>query len=130
MNSILKKFGRKKKERTKPPPMKDIKGGGTPGGGGGAFPFPIMTNEVNHGFVDSIGGITFPTSPSKRNAISAPSSTRRSTNANNGPVEFTILWSRPSFRRKIKVNPVFINCLLYTSPSPRDATLSRMPSSA
>ena len=25
---------------------------------------------------------------------------------------------------------VFTNCLLYTSPSPRDATLSRMPSSA
>ena len=25
---------------------------------------------------------------------------------------------------------VFDNCLLYTSPSPRDATLSRMPSSA
>ena len=25
---------------------------------------------------------------------------------------------------------LFINCLLYTSPSPRDATLSRMPSSA
>ena len=24
----------------------------------------------------------------------------------------------------------FITCLLYTSPSPRDATLSRMPSSA
>ena len=24
----------------------------------------------------------------------------------------------------------FNNCLLYTSPSPRDATLSRMPSSA
>ena len=24
----------------------------------------------------------------------------------------------------------FIDCLLYTSPSPRDATLSRMPSSA
>ena len=24
----------------------------------------------------------------------------------------------------------FLNCLLYTSPSPRDATLSRMPSSA
>ena len=24
----------------------------------------------------------------------------------------------------------FYNCLLYTSPSPRDATLSRMPSSA
>ena len=27
-------------------------------------------------------------------------------------------------------NGVDINCLLYTSPSPRDATLSRMPSSA
>ena len=25
---------------------------------------------------------------------------------------------------------VFLACLLYTSPSPRDATLSRMPSSA
>mgnify|MGYP003308268395 CR=1 FL=1 len=25
---------------------------------------------------------------------------------------------------------VFFSCLLYTSPSPRDATLSRMPSSA
>ena len=24
----------------------------------------------------------------------------------------------------------YLNCLLYTSPSPRDATLSRMPSSA
>ena len=30
---------------------------------------------------------------------------------------------------KIKVGPVTA-CLLYTSPSPRDATLSRMPSSA
>ena len=27
-------------------------------------------------------------------------------------------------------NNIFILCLLYTSPSPRDATLSRMPSSA
>ena len=26
--------------------------------------------------------------------------------------------------------PLFKSCLLYTSPSPRDATLSRMPSSA
>ena len=25
---------------------------------------------------------------------------------------------------------LFVGCLLYTSPSPRDATLSRMPSSA
>ena len=32
---------------------------------------------------------------------------------------------------KLKQMPfVYITCLLYTSPSPRDATLSRMPSSA
>ena len=31
---------------------------------------------------------------------------------------------------KDKVDPSLKNCLLYTSPSPRDATLSRMPSSA
>ena len=30
----------------------------------------------------------------------------------------------------IKNDPMIKNCLLYTSPSPRDATLSRMPSSA
>ena len=29
-----------------------------------------------------------------------------------------------------KLDEVLANCLLYTSPSPRDATLSRMPSSA
>ena len=28
------------------------------------------------------------------------------------------------------INDRFYTCLLYTSPSPRDATLSRMPSSA
>ena len=28
------------------------------------------------------------------------------------------------------LSPIFVCCLLYTSPSPRDATLSRMPSSA
>ena len=31
---------------------------------------------------------------------------------------------------KLSKAPLFIDCLLYTSPSPRDATLSRMPSSA
>ena len=34
-------------------------------------------------------------------------------------------------KKEIKVsNDGFFVCLLYTSPSPRDATLSRMPSSA
>ena len=40
-------------------------------------------------------------------------------------------WKKPelavdSLNQAIRLNP----CLLYTSPSPRDATLSRMPSSA
>ena len=33
------------------------------------------------------------------------------------------------FGPSVELGPVLI-CLLYTSPSPRDATLSRMPSSA
>ena len=33
-------------------------------------------------------------------------------------------------RVRMNVNPGSYFCLLYTSPSPRDATLSRMPSSA
>ena len=33
-------------------------------------------------------------------------------------------------RRAVKVGGKINACLLYTSPSPRDATLSRMPSSA
>ena len=34
------------------------------------------------------------------------------------------------FKEGAKVIPGSTTCLLYTSPSPRDATLSRMPSSA
>ena len=36
----------------------------------------------------------------------------------------------PKSRRFIVANTLLKGCLLYTSPSPRDATLSRMPSSA
>ena len=35
--------------------------------------------------------------------------------------------SRNTLRRAVRL---LVSCLLYTSPSPRDATLSRMPSSA
>ena len=31
---------------------------------------------------------------------------------------------------KLQANALYTNCLLYTSPSPRDGLLSRMPSSA
>ena len=36
----------------------------------------------------------------------------------------------PAGHRNVSINVNFNTCLLYTSPSPRDATLSRMPSSA
>ena len=38
-----------------------------------------------------------------------------------------LLWWAPTHNSLVKNNTI---CLLYTSPSPRDATLSRMPSSA
>ena len=36
----------------------------------------------------------------------------------------------PDVLGNFKYTEVSLHCLLYTSPSPRDATLSRMPSSA
>ena len=35
-----------------------------------------------------------------------------------------------SFMNSLNADPQSTNCLLYTSPSPRDRTRSRMPSSA
>ena len=40
------------------------------------------------------------------------------------------LWSQTAKRKGHKLNQEFLPCLLYTSPSPRDRTRSRMPSSA
>ena len=37
---------------------------------------------------------------------------------------------KPSIEQARTPTQIVNNCLLYTSPSPRDATLSRMPSSA
>ena len=50
---------------------------------------------------------------------------------NNEKVTYDLIVSNPPFYNEdyITTNPSR-NCLLYTSPSPRDATLSRMPSSA
>ena len=43
----------------------------------------------------------------------------------------TVFFSMKSIFVKLIYQPVNgMDCLLYTSPSPRDATLSRMPSSA
>ena len=50
-----------------------------------------------------------------------------STSPNGTP---TYQWEAPDFQLAPDVDGDFNACLLYTSPSPRDATLSRMPSSA
>ena len=39
-------------------------------------------------------------------------------------------YQKDSLANLVLTDALFKNCLLYTSPSPRDATLSRMPSSA
>ena len=40
-------------------------------------------------------------------------------------------WVKPGGRKNVPGKPIqYVTCLLYTSPSPRDRSLSRMPSSA
>ena len=39
-------------------------------------------------------------------------------------------WTKAARAPEIDIDSLLARCLLYTSPSPRDATLSRMPSSA
>ena len=39
-------------------------------------------------------------------------------------------WDNKVYKDDSKKTSIYTDCLLYTSPSPRDATLSRMPSSA
>ena len=51
------------------------------------------------------------------------------TSRNYGTIDYEVI-SNESNKLRILDTPGFNHCLLYTSPSPRDATLSRMPSSA
>ena len=88
------------------------------------FAYPIQANDeclINHDLMDEI--------PSLNNQ----------TTINAGSIQVlsdSTLELRNGFEIKLEdlhVNgdqAVFNDCLLYTSPSPRDATLSRMPSSA
>ena len=48
----------------------------------------------------------------------------------DGSTVYVRLWHRQTDGAWSTVDTTYIACLLYTSPSPRDATLSRMPSSA
>ena len=47
-----------------------------------------------------------------------------------GPVYYLNLDGQPERKEYMESQFDYWDCLLYTSPSPRDATLSRMPSSA
>ena len=47
-----------------------------------------------------------------------------------GPLERVLLRTQEITKNDIETIQTAINCLLYTSPSPRDRTRSRMPSSA
>ena len=63
-------------------------------------------------------------------------SLRFNTNIPSGRKPVVVINENPLLKKEQKhiisanTNNSFITCLLYTSPSPRDATLSRMPSSA
>ena len=51
----------------------------------------------------------------------------------NKPANITYTISKPSSNANVTISnsgALFYSCLLYTSPSPRDGLLSRMPSSA
>ena len=48
----------------------------------------------------------------------------------NFPFKVDVKSSKRLNKENIHPSDAYIVCLLYTSPSPRDATLSRMPSSA
>ena len=53
--------------------------------------------------------------------------------AENQPINFSTNYTSPgplNYNLPITESEVFYTCLLYTSPSPRDRTRSRMPSSA
>ena len=61
-------------------------------------------------------------------SLMATAGTTRDAYTPDGPVAKRIASVTPYF--PFKGIPKFYDCLLYTSPSPRDATLPRMPSSA
>ena len=73
--------------------------------------------------------VTAPMVVVSKNRILATASLQIRTNT---PEHGWVRWvaTTPDRRREGLAQTLVISCLLYTSPSPRDATLSRMPSSA
>ena len=97
-----------------------------------------MTEENNNSAVSANGFVEGP-------AYQIPSSVKGTTNEENvlevdvdgfeGPLDILLNLARV---QKVDLKQIsilqlaeqYLNCLLYTSPSPRDGLLSRMPSSA
>ena len=101
---------------------------------------------INQGFSQEKGGITF-TDESKICGVGDASTARGLAKGdfdNDGDIDLVVVrvngTHNPEFRKPVLYYENQLNnnnnwlkvnfCLLYTSPSPRDATLSRMPSSA
>ena len=66
------------------------------------------------------------------NLLQKVSNTTINTNVSKDLIDINGYWTPITYRARIIVysNDRVNNCLLYTSPSPRDGLLSRMPSSA
>ena len=84
-----------------------------------------MVDDMLDGFVSAF--------PQVQHGSSDPRVIKRATNAKNPDEKVTLLIGNGSGHEPIAMGFVgqgVLDCLLYTSPSPRDRTRSRMPSSA
>ena len=85
---------------------------------------PLPTNQPY-----PTASIAQTTSKSAKRTTSVPftTTTKPRTTVQEAPRR---VWTAPTRRPTRRTSSATTSCLLYTSPSPRDATLSRMPSSA
>ena len=106
-----------------------------------------LTNHVDREellVIESVGGVNVPLNSKGETLLDMFDDVRPIVfvvaRGNLGTINHTTLTVQSLWRQGFEVGGVifsgdlnpdnFLSCLLYTSPSPRDATLSRMPSSA
>ena len=98
--------------------------------------FKSFANSTRIGFEEQVIGVVGPNGAGKSNIIDAfrwvlGEQKGRELRADK---KTDVIFNGTAVRKKSSVAEVYLTfdntCLLYTSPSPRDATLSRMPSSA
>ena len=80
------------------------------------WPMPFQASKVSGAYDEALG--------MKVNWVSFDTGTAMSAAMASGDIDISVSQGVPPFVVATSA------CLLYTSPSPRDATLSRMPSSA